>query len=199
MWLEFFSSLKRYKYLHITLSHNVFGSIWTVMISLHHYNYFFVFSSAAFMLSASFHSGSRGGGFVGPRRRPAAEELLQQFNRPPPALPAHMKLDSLSFKYALNWIQRMAKSFHQYHWYQNHKIHNKLKCISVDLAYKHPWAFACSVFFYRKFHPLLHVFPNVQYYQQKAIIFILQERWKRPIVDDNGVSLWKTRWHGCLP
>ncbi|KAJ7384759.1 hypothetical protein OS493_020350 [Desmophyllum pertusum] len=51
----------------------------------------------AFMLSVSFHSGCRGGTFTGPKRRPAAQELLEQFSRPPPAA-GHMKLGALSFE-----------------------------------------------------------------------------------------------------
>ncbi|XP_078349529.1 uncharacterized protein LOC144634453 isoform X1 [Oculina patagonica] len=37
----------------------------------------------AFMLSASFHSGSREGSFTGPQGRPIAKELLEQFKIPP--------------------------------------------------------------------------------------------------------------------
>jgi len=63
------------------------------------------FTVAAFMLSASFHSGSRGGSFVGAKRRLAAEELLQQFRRPPP-VPAHMKVGSLSVEYVSKRLKR---------------------------------------------------------------------------------------------
>jgi len=66
------------------------------------------------MLSASFHSGSRGGSFVGPKRRLAAEELLQQFWHPPP-VPAHMKVGSLSFEYVSKRIKWNWLRFSIYH------------------------------------------------------------------------------------
>ncbi|KAJ7375369.1 hypothetical protein OS493_002122 [Desmophyllum pertusum] len=51
----------------------------------------------SFMLSASFHSGSRAGSFTGPKRRLNAESLLEAMTENPPPIAEHMKLGSISF------------------------------------------------------------------------------------------------------